>query len=83
MKERTLAMGIVTTALLLTLGVVTLITALTLRYVNNRKLVQVSYPCIVVKGDRWIHRADLKMCSYMVFESDLDDSGAKKDAGGR
>ena len=77
MKEKTLALGIVTTALLLTLGVITLITTLTLRHVNNRKLVRVSYSCIVVKGDRWIHRAGLKTCNYVIFESDLGGSGSE------
>jgi hypothetical protein len=74
MREKTLALSIVTTALLLTLGVITLITTLTLKHLNNRKLVRVSYSCIVVKGDKWIHRADLKTCNYVMFESDLGGS---------
>jgi hypothetical protein len=83
MNGKIFAFGIVTTALLLTLGVVTMITALTLKHFNNRKLVRISYSCIVVKGDKWIHRTNLKTCNYVVFESDLGASGSGKPALGR
>jgi len=61
MKVNILAPCIVTTALLLTLGIVAMITNLTLEHLNNPKPVIVSYPCIVVKGDKWIRRADLEI----------------------
>jgi ABC-type phosphate transport system auxiliary subunit len=83
MKKETLALGVVTIALLLTIGVITMIATLTIKHFNNRKLVRVSYACVVVKGDRWIHRTDLKTCNYVVFESDLGGSGSEKPELGR
>ena len=72
MKVNILAPCIVTTALLLTLGIVAMITNLTLEQLNNQKPVIVSYPCIVVKGDKWIRRADLEIRKYVVSQYDLN-----------
>ena len=72
MKVNILAPCIVTTALLLTLGIVAMITNLTLEQLNNQKPVIVSYPCIVVKGDEWIRRADLEIRKYVVSQYDLN-----------
>ena len=75
MKVNILAPCIVTTALLLTLGIVAMITNLTLEHLNNRKAVIVSYPCIVVKGDKWVRSADLEMRTYIVSPYALNDRG--------
>ncbi len=77
MKVNVLAPCIVMVALFLTIGVVALITNLTLRHLNNRKPVIVSYPCIVVKGDKWIQRADLEMRDYVLLQYDLDNRDAE------
>jgi len=77
MKVNILAPCIVTTALLLTLGIVAMITNLTLEHLNNPKPVIVSYPCIVVKGDKWIRRADLEIRNYVVSQYDLNDCGSE------
>jgi hypothetical protein len=65
----------VSIALLLTLGILAMITNLTLEHLKNRKTVIVSYPCIVIKGDKWIRSAVLEMRTYVVSGYDLDDRG--------
>ena len=77
MKVNILAPCIVTTALLLTLGIVAMITNLTLEHLNNPKPVIVSYPCIVVKGDKWIRSTELEMRNYVVSQYDFEDRGLK------
>ena len=72
MKVKVLAPCIVTIALLLTLSILAMITNLTLEHLKNRKTVIVSYPCIVVKGDKWIRRADLEIRKYVVSQYDLN-----------
>ena len=75
MKVKVLAPCIVSIALLLTLGILAMSTNLTLEHLKNRKTVTVSYPCLVVKGDKWIRSADLEMRSYVVSRYNLDDRG--------
>ena len=75
MKVKVLAPCIVTIALLLTLGILGMITNLTLEHLKNRKTVIVSYPCIVVKGDKWVRSADLEMRTYIVSPYALNDRG--------
>jgi len=75
MKVKVLAPCIVTIALLLTLSILAMITNLTLEHLKNRKTVIVSYPCIVVKGDKWLRSANLEMRTYVVSGYDLDDRG--------
>ena len=75
MKVKVLAPCVVSIALLLTVGIFALITNLTLGHLKNRKTVVVSYPCIVVKGDKWIRSADLEMRTYVVSRYNLDDRG--------
>jgi hypothetical protein len=77
MKANILAQWIVMLALFLTIGIVVMVTNLILRRVDNRKSVIVSYPCIVVKGDRWIRRANLEMRDYVVLQYDLDNLNSK------
>lgn len=83
MKINVLAPCIVTTALLLTLGILGMITNLTLEHLNNRKLVIVSYPCIVVKNDKWIRRADLEIRNYVVSQYNLNDCASENVTGKR
>jgi hypothetical protein len=73
MKANVLAPCIVVVALFLTIGIIAMMTNLILRHVNNRKPVIVSYPCIVVKSDKGIQRADLEMRDYVVLQYDLDN----------
>ena len=75
MKVKVLAPCMVTVVLLLTLGILAMITHLTLAHLENRKTVLVSYPCIVVKGDKWIRSADLEMRTYVVSRYDFDNRG--------
>jgi hypothetical protein len=75
MKVKVLAPCMVTVALLLTLGILAMITHLTLAHLENRKTVSVSYPCLVVNGDKWIRSADLEMRTYVVSRYNLDDRG--------
>jgi predicted CDP-diglyceride synthetase/phosphatidate cytidylyltransferase len=72
MKMKVLAPCIVTIALLLTLSILAMITNLTLEHLRNRKTVSVSYPCIVVKGDKWIRSVDLEMRTYVVPQYHFD-----------
>jgi hypothetical protein len=78
MKVKALAPCIVTIALILTLGILAMITALTLEHLKNRKTAIVRYPCIVVKGDKWIRSAEVEMRNYIVSQHDSDDHGLKK-----
>ena len=73
MKVKVLAPCIVTIALLLILGILAMITHLTLEHLKNRKTVIVSYPCIVVKGDKWIRSAEVEIRNYVVSQYDSDD----------
>ena len=75
MKVKVLAPCMVSIALLLTLGILAMITNLTLEHLKNRKTVIVSYPCIVVNGDKWIRSAEVEMRNYIVSRYDLDDRG--------
>ena len=75
MKVKVLAPCIVTIALLLTLGILAMVTNLTLKSLNGHKPVIVSYPCIVVKGDKWIRSAEVEMRNYVVSRYDSDDRG--------
>jgi hypothetical protein len=77
MKANILANSIVMLALFLTIGIVVMVTNLTLRHVKNQKSVIVSYPCIVIKGDRWIRRANLEMRDYVVLQYDVDNLNSK------
>jgi hypothetical protein len=77
MKVKILAPCIVTIALLLTVGILALITSLTLEHLKNRKTVIVSYPCIVVKGDKWIRSAEVEMRNYVISCYDWDDHGVQ------
>jgi len=73
MKVKVLAPCIVTIALLLTLGILAMVTNLTLKSLNGHKPVIVSYPCIVVKGDKWIRSAEVEIRNYVVSQYDSDD----------
>ena len=73
MKVKVLAPCMVTIAFILTLGIVAMITNLTLEHLENRKIVIVSYPCLVVKGDKWIRSADLEMRTYVASRYNSDD----------
>jgi len=73
MRVKVLAPCIVTIAVILTLGILAMITRLTLEHLKNRKTVVVSYPCIVVKGDKWIRSAEVEMRNYIVSRHDSDD----------
>jgi hypothetical protein len=73
MKANILAPCIVVVALFLTIGIIGMITDLTLRHLNSRKPVIVSYPCIVVKSDKSIQRADLEMRDYVLLQYDPDN----------
>ena len=75
MKVKVLAPCMVTIAFILMLGVLAMISNLTLEHLKNRKTVTVSYPCLVVKGDKWIRSADLEMRTYVVSRYNLDDRG--------
>ena len=75
MKVKVLAPCMVTVVLLLTLGILAIITHLTLAHLENRKTVLVSYPCIVVKGDKWIRSAEVEMRNYVVSQYDFEDRG--------
>jgi hypothetical protein len=74
-KVKVLAPYIVTIALFLALGIVAMITNLALGHMKERKTVTVSYPCIVLKGDKWVHCADLEMRTYVVSRHNLEDRG--------
>jgi hypothetical protein len=75
MKVKVLAPCIVSIALLLTLVILAMIASLTLEHLKNRKSIIISYPCIVIKGDKWIRTTDLEMRTYIVSGYDLDDRG--------
>jgi hypothetical protein len=73
MKADIVAPCIVVVALFLTIGIIGMITDLTLRHLNSRKPVIVSYPCIVVKSDKSIPRAELEMRGYVQLQYDLNN----------
>ena len=73
MKVKVLAPCMVTIAFILTLGVLAMITNLTREHLKNRKTVTVSYPCLVVKGDKWIRSAEVEIRNYVVSQYDSDD----------
>jgi hypothetical protein len=75
MKVKVLAPCIVAIALILALGILVMITSLTVEHLKNRKTVIVSYPCIVVKGDKWIRSAEVEMRNYVVSQYDSDACG--------
>jgi hypothetical protein len=50
--------------------VITMIVTLSLKHAKDRKLTLVSYPCIVVKGDKWVSRVDLEMRHYYAWLQD-------------
>ena len=70
MKVKTISLSVILSALLLTLAVITMIVTLSLKHAKDRKLTLVSYPCIVVKGDRWVSRVDLEMRHYYAWLQD-------------
>lgn len=70
MKVKTISLSVILSALFLTLAVITMIVTLSLKHARDRKPRLVSYPCIVVKGDRWISRVDLEMRHYYVWLQD-------------
>jgi hypothetical protein len=70
MKVKTISFSVIFTALFLTLAVITMIVSLSLKHARDRKPRLVSYPCIVVKGDRWISRVDLEMRNYYALLQD-------------
>jgi hypothetical protein len=83
MKADILAPCIVVVALLLTIGIIGMITDLTLQHLNSQKLVSVRYPCIVVKSDKSIPRAELEMRDYVQLQYDLDNPDSKGQASRR
>lgn len=64
MKAKTISLSVISSAIFLTLAVITMIVTLSLKHARERKPTLVSYPCIVVKGDKWISRVDLEMRYY-------------------
>jgi len=70
MKVKTISLSVILSALFLTLAVITMIVTLSLKHAKDRKLTLVSYPCIVVKGDRWVSRVDLEMRHYYAWLQD-------------
>jgi len=70
MKTKTISLSIISSAIFLTLAVITMIVTLSLKHARDRKPRLVSYPCIVVKGDKWISRADLEMRHYYAWLQD-------------
>jgi hypothetical protein len=83
MKADILVPCIVVVALLLTIGIIGMITDLTLQHLNSQKLVSVRYPCIVVKSDKSITRAELEMRDYVQLQYDLDNPDSKGQASRR
>ncbi len=74
MKVKTISLSVILSALFLTLAVITMIVTLSLKHARDRKPRLVSYPCIVVKGDRWVSRVDLEMRHYYVWLQDESDN---------
>jgi len=70
MKVKTISLSVILSALFLTLAVITMIVTLSLKHAKDRKLTLVSYPCIVVKGDKWVSRVDLEMRHYYAWLQD-------------
>ena len=70
MKVKTISLSVILSALFLTLAVITMIVTLSLKHAKDRKLTLVSYPCIVVKGDKWVSRVDLEMRHYYALLQD-------------
>jgi hypothetical protein len=64
MKAKAISLSVVFSALFLTLAVITMIVTLSLKHVRDHRPRLVSYPCIVVKGDKWVSRVDLEMRYY-------------------
>jgi len=72
MKVKTISLSVIFSALFLTLLVITMIVTLSLKHARDRQPRLVSYPCIVIKGDRGVSRVDLEMRHY--YTSLPDDS---------
>jgi hypothetical protein len=70
MKVKMISLSVILSALFLTLVVITMIVTLSLKHARDRKPRLVSYPCIVVKGDRWVSRVDLEMRHYYAWLQD-------------
>lgn len=82
MKKNLLGLVTIITASVLTIGVIGMVGNLTLQHLNNQKSVIVSYPCIVVKGERWIRTAELQMRNYVIPQSSIERADAEKAADG-
>jgi hypothetical protein len=67
MKVKTISLSVIFSALFLTLAVITMIVTLSLQHARDRRPTLVSYPCIVVKGDKWVSRVDLQMRHYYAW----------------
>jgi hypothetical protein len=70
MRVKTISLSVIFSALFLTLAVITMIVTLSLKHARDHKPRLVSYPCIVVKGDRWVSRVDLEMRHYYAWLQD-------------
>jgi len=70
MKAKTIGLSVIFSALFLTLAVITMIVTLSLKHARDRRYTLVSYPCIVVKGDKWVSRVDLEMRQYYAWLQD-------------
>ena len=70
MKVKTISLSVILVALFMTLAVIAMIVTLSLKHTRDRKPRLVSYPCIVVKGDRWVSRVDLEMRHYYAWLQD-------------
>jgi NADH:ubiquinone oxidoreductase subunit 3 (subunit A) len=75
MKAKTISLSVIFSALFLTLAVITMIVTLSLKHARDRQLRLVSYPCIVVKGDKWVSRVDLEMRYYYAWLRDDSSKG--------
>jgi hypothetical protein len=64
MNVKTISLSVIFSALFLTLAVISMIVTLSLKHARDYRPRLVSYPCIVVKGDRWVSRVDLEMRHY-------------------
>jgi len=70
MKVKTISLSVIFSALFLTLAVITMIVTLSLKHARDRQPRLVAYPCIVVKGDKWVSRVDLEMRHYYAWLQD-------------
>jgi hypothetical protein len=64
MNTKTVSLSVILSALVLTLAVTAMIVTLLLQHARSRRPRLVSYPCIVVTGDKWVSRVELEMRHY-------------------